>query len=109
MAVQQLAEKLQARLSGLVNRYIVDFDEITLEIDFAQLIEVALILRDEKPFLFNMLIDLCVVDYLQYGQAEWATDETTTTGFSRGVEPEDVVGDKPRFAVVYHLLSTREN
>jgi branched-chain amino acid transport system ATP-binding protein len=43
-------------------------------------------LRDEAAFRFEQLIDVCGVDYLAYGEAEWATDETTTTGFSRAVD-----------------------
>ena len=40
----------------------------------------------QPPFQFEQLIDLCGVDYLEYGTAEWRTDETTLSGFSRGVE-----------------------
>ncbi len=69
------------------------------------------------------MIDVCGVDYLAYGDAEWATDETTSTGFSRGVEA-NTAGRLPvleeelstetlqkdrRFAAVYHLLSVSNN
>ena len=40
--------------------------------------------------------------------SEWRTVETTENGFSRGVEvnPDQVhIWDKPRYGVVYHLLS----
>jgi NADH-quinone oxidoreductase subunit C len=40
-------------------------------------------LRDE--FGFEMLVDLCGVDYLGYGSDEWGT-EVSSQGFSRGVE-----------------------
>jgi NADH-quinone oxidoreductase subunit C len=68
-----------------------------------------------------MLIDLCGVDYSEYGQVEWTTEKSTGSGFSRGVETashgylrfgDDVpAGDngRPRFAVVYHLLSIKNN
>jgi NADH-quinone oxidoreductase subunit C len=63
------------------------------------------------------------VDYLAYGETEWATDETTTTGFSRGVDARSgarlSVQDEElsvatahggrRFAAVYHLLSIANN
>jgi NADH-quinone oxidoreductase subunit C len=55
-----------------------------------------------------MLIDLCGVDFLYYGVDEWEKEETTKTGFSRGVLPfseKKSIWPKPRFAVVYHLLS----
>jgi NADH-quinone oxidoreductase subunit C len=57
-------------------------------------------------------MDVCGVDYLDYGFSEWATEETTLTGFSRGVESEPkrvIPWHKPRFAVVYHLLSVSLN
>jgi NADH-quinone oxidoreductase subunit C len=64
-------------------------------------------------------MDLCGVDYLSYGRAEWDTDSATNTGFSRGVQPGQATADdepadtdyRPdgRFAVVYHLLSVTHN
>lgn len=63
-------------------------------------------------FAFDELIDLSVVDYLMYGISDWETTKASEQGFSRGVEPQktrDVRWDKPRFAVVYHLLSTKHN
>ena len=43
-------------------------------------------LRDEAAFRFDQLTDLCGVDYLAYGQDEWDTEETSSSGFSRGVQ-----------------------
>src|SRR3546814_13114870 len=40
-------------------------------------------LRDE--FGFEMLVDLCGIDYFGYGSDEWDT-EVSSEGFSRGVE-----------------------
>jgi NADH-quinone oxidoreductase subunit C len=60
-------------------------------------------------------MDLCGVDYLGYGDDEWTTEGATGTGFSRGVERKPVILDESdafeprRFAVVYHLLSLRNN
>jgi NADH-quinone oxidoreductase subunit C len=62
-----------------------------------------------------MLMDVCGVDYLSYGSAEWTTSSATGTGFSRGVQREPVILDEAdtfdprRFAVVYHLLSIQHN
>ena len=53
-------------------------------------------LRDEPDLGFELLMDLCGVDYLGYGRDEWHTDEASGTGFSRGVDrdhPEQ--GDDP--------------
>lgn len=86
-------------------------DEINLTVDASALSTVLLELRDHTALLFDELIDLCAVDYLLYGQSDWETDNATTQGFSRAVEPVvfSQTSDKPRFAVVYHLLSTTHN
>ena len=58
-------------------------------------------------------MDVCGVDYLDYGKSEWVGDDATSTGFERGVMRErklqahEFTG--PRFAVVYHLLSIALN
>ncbi len=89
--------------------------ELTYEVDKTDLIQVATALRDEDEFQFEMLIDICGIDYLSYGQAEWQTDDATSTGFSRAAVPENIVPDADtifeprRFAVVYHLLSISWN
>jgi NADH-quinone oxidoreductase subunit C len=89
--------------------------EITIEVDRQDLIAVATALRNEAEFGFEMLMDVCGVDYLTYGTVEWATNSATGTGFSRGVEREPVILDEAdefdprRFAVVYHLLSLQHN
>ena len=64
-----------------------------------------------------MLMDLCGVDYLSYGQDEWDTSSATSTGFSRGVSGGQLgegaveASYQPvrRFAVVYHFLSITHN
>jgi NADH-quinone oxidoreductase subunit C len=59
-------------------------------------------------------MDLCGVDYLHHGCSEWETTEASLKGFERGVHALDPsktnpTWDKPRFAVVYHLLSINKN
>ena len=89
--------------------------ELTYEVAKADLVAVATALRNEPEFGFEMLIDVCGVDYLFYGQDEWTTSSATETGFSRGVQRTAVLLDEAdefderRFAVVYHLLSLRHN
>ncbi len=34
---------------------------------------------------FEMCMDVCGVDYLEHGRAEWKTEDATSSGFSRGV------------------------
>jgi len=81
--------------------------------------EVAKKLRDDEVFQFDQCIDVCGVDYLTYGEAEWQTDDVTSTGFSRGVmskgpgrfswsERREESMPK-RFAVVAQLLSLNTN
>jgi len=62
-------------------------------------------------FSFEQLTDLFAVDYSTYGQAEWKTDLATGTGFSRGCHrfPPEELKDLRRFAVVYQLLSLKNN
>ena len=88
--------------------------EIPVEVLPSHLRQLCHILRDEPEYQFDMLIDVCGVDYLEYGKMQWATDSTSTTGFSRGVEQnkqqEQIIDwQKGRFCVVYHLLSTKLN
>ena len=52
------------------------------------------------------------MDYLTYGQADWQTNFSAGESFSRGVETgidQEINFEEPRFAVVYHLLSTEFN
>ncbi|MEO8444653.1 MAG: NADH-quinone oxidoreductase subunit C [Gammaproteobacteria bacterium] len=87
--------------------------EVAFETAPGQLLAVATALRDE--FAFEMLVDLCGVDYLSYGQGEWETEEATSGGFSRAAERGTILADPGqqfdprRFAVVYHLLSVSRN
>ncbi|NDB85064.1 MAG: NADH-quinone oxidoreductase subunit C, partial [Alphaproteobacteria bacterium] len=68
-------------------------------------------LKTNNKFSFDTLIDICVVDYLHYGIDDWKTDSATQTGFSRSVASEKHVHPEQdyRFAVVYHLLSVKNN
>ena len=88
------------------------FGELTLEVPRESLISVSERLRDEDPFNFVQLVDLCGIDYLFYGRDEWETVSSTYKGFSRAVEadvPAHGVTEESRFAVIYHLLSFRHN
>jgi NADH-quinone oxidoreductase subunit C len=122
---------LHARVSEHFGNLIDDaelaFGEVTLTVPRDNLREVALSLRDHPDFAFDMLIDVCGVDYLHYGRGEWETYEATTTGFERGVDRSFIhepyskdaenasfggkVGQviSPRFGAVYHFLSISLN
>jgi NADH-quinone oxidoreductase subunit C len=97
--------------------------ELTFELPAARLLEIAKTLRDAAELKFEMCVDVCGVDYLEYGLAEWKTQSATSSGFSRGVARRNVQADQAafeaaapeqrrdprRFAVVYHLLSITHN
>ena len=79
-----LEQALGARVSKQTQR----LGEITVELTAADLLLAAQTLRDAPDLKFAQLIDLCGLDYAAYGEGAW---------------------DGPRFAVVYHLLSTEHN
>lgn len=115
-----LADRLRARFAEQIGNVHVVRGETTIEVTAAHWLQIARALRDE--FHFEQLIDLCGVDYLGYGEDEWATsEEATSEGFSRGVEGAAGPGrfgwsTRPRdeqqlrrFASVTHLLSLEHN
>lgn len=110
---QTLIDLINDRFNSQVEVVKSGLDMVTVELLPAHLLDVCAALRDEPIFDFELLLDVCGVDYLEYGTSEWRTKETTNTGFSRGFEEsvrEKIVPwSKPRFAVVYHLLSLRHN
>jgi NADH-quinone oxidoreductase subunit C len=111
-AADKLAASIQKRFATALN---VDtaFGEVTVEVAAADLLPTCTALRDESAFAFEELIDVCGVDYLTFGKAEWETSSATGSGFSRGVDRSAMttaeVPDSHRFAVVYHLLSVSNN
>ena len=111
-----VTEKLVARVKEHFGDSIavnVAFGEVTVEVDRNDILKVCTELRDQPNLAFEELIDLCGVDYLTHGQAEWETSAATGSGFSRGVvevdEPMSEQLSRGRFAVVYHLLSISHN
>ena len=103
-----LRERLGARI--LDDKY--EAGQLTIEVRSADITQVCQVLRDDEALAFNQLTDLCGVDYLSYGKADWETQDTTRTGFSRGVSQGvyiDTQDIENRFAVVYHLLSLQHN
>ncbi|MGC8507094.1 MAG: NADH-quinone oxidoreductase subunit C [Thiomonas sp.] len=86
-------EQLETTLRATLGERIVDLNanvgELTLDVAPAHYLDVCLVLRDSADLHFEQLIDLCGVDYAQYGNS-----------------PRDEEG---RFMVVLHLLSLRHN
>ena len=110
-----LAVKLKEQFSNELIDCVCDRGQVTLVLPTKHLLSVCKVLRDDEQFSFSQLSDLCGVDYSEYGQVDWATHETTSTGFSRGRHSESKSSTdradsiKERFAVVYHLLSLEYN
>lgn len=111
--IEKLASAFRERFAAITSEIIIANNELTVEIPSAQLHEVCMALRDEKPFNFEQLMDVAGVDYLDYGVSEWVTEKATGSGFERGVDSSRqqriTPWDKPRFGVVYHLLSITHN
>ncbi|MBT8435649.1 MAG: NADH-quinone oxidoreductase subunit C [Gammaproteobacteria bacterium] len=118
---QQLADALRAAFGERIGSVVVAFDEVTVEFTVENLVAVATELRDDSRFQFQQLLDLCGVDYSQFGRDEWLTEDASRSGFSRGVdaasagrlqfgdELESLTPRGRRFAAVYHLLSYAHN
>ena len=107
-----LVAKLEDRFSNELIDCITDRDQVTVILAADDLLSVCTVLRDEEQFAFTQLSDLCGVDYSAYGQVDWSTQETTSTGFSRGRQGNDQANShntNERYAVVYHLLSINHN
>lgn len=87
------------------------FGEVNVITPADQLLFVMKSCKEHKDLQFDILIDLCGVDYLHYGLSEWKTTSTTSSGYSRATsnEPLSSKWPLPRIAVVYHLLSTTLN
>jgi NADH-quinone oxidoreductase subunit C len=119
---QQLADALRAALGEKIDAVTVEYNEVSIDVAAENLLSVATELRDDAQFKFQQLVDLCGVDYSQFGRDEWQTEEASRAGFSRGVAPATTTGrlqfgdeldslasQGKRFASVYHLLSYAHN
>lgn len=120
-------DRLEARFAGAQVSVVEPRGEVTLDVAVAEWLPTCQALRDELGF--EQLIDLCGVDYMGYGDAEWDTSDVSSSGFSRGVEgrgvgrfgwgetPQRETADGPeameqpsrRFAVVAQLRSLQHN
>jgi len=105
---ETLLTQLQARFGEMLSSATLAVKQVTIEVPANHALSVLQALRDE--FSFEQLSDLCGVDYAHYGQADWE-GSIRGKGFSRAVAAgcyqEEC--ELPRFAVVYHLLSIKNN
>ena len=116
--MKQSVLDLQAKVEDVLGQNVtsseIALNELTIELKPDTALASFELLRDELGF--DQLIDLCGIDYLDYGQANWETMKAPNSGFSRGVfdfaedESESEADTmERRFAVVYHLLSVKNN
>ena len=85
---ETLAQTVQSVLADKVASISEQHGELALLVQPEHLLASATLLRDEPRLRFEQLVDLCAVDYSDYGNGSW---------------------DGRRFAVVYHLLSLTHN
>ncbi len=77
--------------------------ELTFDVKRENLLRACRILRDDQRFAFEQLIDLCGVDYLNFGQDDMAGAVVAAQAH------RPAAGQGRRFAAVYHLLSLKHN
>lgn len=110
---QDLLTRVEQQLGGKLTASDIHQGQLTIECAASDLMAVCTQLRDDPSLAFEQLVDLCGVDYLDYGRSDWQTSESATSGgFSRGVQQgaaEAVGKEAGRYAVVYHLLSITHN
>ncbi len=110
---EQLVLDLQQHFGATDETCCLETHQASLTVSAEQLLDVALTLRDEPQFRFEQLIDLCAVDYQTYGQSDWQTQQSSNSGFSRGVSSNSEPGEEhsfpARFQVVYQLMSVSTN
>lgn len=85
-SLKALAELCQQKFGSAIDDVTEHLGELTLDVRRDDLAVVCRELRDDVGF--EQLVDLCGVDYLEYDEGRW---------------------NRPRFAVVYHLLSLQRN
>jgi NADH-quinone oxidoreductase subunit C len=86
--IETLAAAISAVLGDKVASVGIALGEVTAEVASEELAATMRLLRDRPEFRFEMLLDVCGVDYSAYGLEERKA---------------------PRFAAVYHLLSLANN
>ncbi len=87
-SIAALAENLKTTFADKIVDLVAVSGELTLVVRAADLLSVADALRDHPQLKFEQLIDLCGLDYRDYGNGRH---------------------DGLRYAVVYHLLSVSSN
>ena len=86
--LETLKGQLSAALGDHIKKQTLALGEVTIEVTASDWLAVSRILESDAALAFDTFIDLCGMDYRNYG---------------------DGAHDGPRFAVVMHLLSVKHN
>jgi len=86
--IENLIAALQTALGDKIVSVTEALGEVTLVVKAQHLLAVGAILRDDATLKFEQMIDLCGMDYSDYGDGAW---------------------EGARFAIVYHFLSLTHN
>ena len=87
-SVEILLKEIKSTFGKEVSHTFIEHNELTIEVKIDDLLATLKTLKQHKAFQFKQLIDLCGIDYKDYGEGAWI---------------------KPRFALVYHFLSIEHN
>jgi NADH-quinone oxidoreductase subunit C len=87
-SVEILLKEIKSTFGKEVSHTFIEHNELTIEVKIDDLLATLKTLKQHKAFQFKQLIDLCGVDYKDYGEGAWI---------------------KSRFALVYHFLSIEHN
>ena len=87
-SVEILLKEIKSTFGKEVSHTFIEHNELSIEVKIDDLLATLKTLKQHKAFQFKQLIDLCGVDYKDYGEGAWI---------------------KPRFALIYHFLSIEHN
>jgi NADH-quinone oxidoreductase subunit C len=87
-SVETLLKEIKSVFGKELSFASIEHNELTIEVKIGKLLSTFKTLKEHKTFQFQQLIDLCGIDYKDFGEGTWT---------------------KPRFAVVYHFLSIEHN
>ncbi len=98
----ELQEKLSARFGNVMTDEGIKLCELTVRVRAMDLVSVMTHLRDDPEFRFELMLDLCGMDY-----SAWGSDVSEGGAYPASDAVPNLFPF--RFAAVYHLLSTTHN
>ncbi|MGE5142863.1 MAG: NADH-quinone oxidoreductase subunit C [Acidobacteriota bacterium] len=105
--IETLAAAVPAALGEALQSVTTALGEVTAVVTSARLVEAMGALRDRRELRFEMLVDLCGVDYAAYGTTRPDIDYYGSDAMP--AEPTEPRRHAKRYAAVYHLLSLAHN